>query len=139
MAAHRKTYTDKSGERMTKILVVDDEAPIRDMLKKYLIRKGYEVFDADNGISALQIVRDQKPSIVLLDIRMPKGDDGVEVLRKIKEADKNIGVIMITAVSDSAIADKCMELGAFDYITKPISLEYLEECLLAKLLDYAFE
>lgn len=121
---------------MAKILVVDDEAPIREMLKRYLIKKGYEVFDADNGAAALEIVKEQKPSIVLLDIRMPKGDDGVEVLRKIKEIDKNIGVIMITAVSDSQINDKCTELGAFDYITKPISLEYLEECLLAKLLDF---
>jgi response regulator of citrate/malate metabolism len=58
------------------------------------------------------------------------------VLRRIKEANKNVGVIMITAVSDTSVAEKCMEQGAFDYITKPISLEYLEECLLAKLLDF---
>ena len=66
---------------------------------------------------------------------MPKCD-GVEVLKKIKEINKEVGVIMITAVSETAIAEKCMEVGAFDYITKPISLEYLEECLLAKLLDF---
>ncbi|MBI5873666.1 MAG: response regulator [Candidatus Omnitrophica bacterium] len=120
---------------MKKILVVDDEKPIREMLKKFLTKKGYEVYDADNGEDAIRIVKENTPYIVLLDIRMPKSD-GIEVLRKIKEANKDIGVIMITAVSETAIAEKCMELGAFDYITKPISLEYLEECLLAKLLDF---
>ncbi|MEK7849549.1 MAG: response regulator [Candidatus Omnitrophota bacterium] len=120
---------------MKKILVVDDEKPIREMLRKFLTKKGYEVFDADNGEDALKIVSEKSPHIVLLDIRMPKCD-GVEILKKIKEINKEAGVIMITAVSETAIADKCMEMGAFDYITKPISLEYLEECLLAKLLDF---
>jgi DNA-binding response OmpR family regulator len=120
---------------MKKILIVDDEKPIREMLKKFLTKKGYEVYDADNGEDAVRIVKENMPYIVLLDIRMPKSD-GIEVLRKIKEVNKDIGVIMITAVSETAIAEKCMELGAFDYITKPISLEYLEECLLAKLLDF---
>jgi len=120
---------------MKKILVVDDEKPIREMLRKFLTKKGYEVFDVDNGEDALKIVSEKSPHIVLLDIRMPKSD-GVEVLKKIKEINKEAGVIMITAVSETAIAEKCMEAGAFDYITKPISLEYLEECLLAKLLDF---
>ncbi len=120
---------------MKKVLVVDDEKAIREMLKKFLSKKGYEFFDADSAESALAVVRSQKPHVVLLDIRMPK-TNGVEVLRQIKEENKDAGVIMITAVSDTAIAEKCMEQGAFDYITKPISLEYLEECLLAKLLDF---
>ncbi len=120
---------------MAKILVVDDEVLVREIIKKYLTRKGYEVFDAEDGEAALQIVKEKSPSIVLLDIRLPKSN-GVDVLRKIKEIDEKIGVIMITAVSEEATAEKCMELGAFDYITKPISFDYLEECLLAKLLDF---
>lgn len=120
---------------MKKILVVDDEKPIREMLKRFLVKKGYEVHDADNGDDALRIVGEQEPCIVLLDIRMPK-TDGIEVLKKIKELRPDTGVIMITAVSETAVAEKCMEYGAFDYITKPISLEYLEECLLAKMLDF---
>ncbi len=120
---------------MKKILVVDDEKPIREMLKRFLVKKGYEVYDADNGDDALKIVGEQEPCIVLLDIRMPK-TDGIEVLKKIKELRPDTGVIMITAVSETAVAEKCMEYGAFDYITKPISLEYLEECLLAKMLDF---
>lgn len=120
---------------MKKILIVDDERPIREMLRKFLTKKGYEVFDADNGEDAVRIVREQSPYIVLLDIRMPK-ESGLEILKKVKEINKDIGVIMITAVSEMTVAEKCMEFGAFDYITKPISLEYLEECLLAKLLDF---
>lgn len=120
---------------MKKILVVDDEKPIREMLKRFLVKKGYEVYDADNGADALRIVGEQEPCIVLLDIRMPK-TDGIEVLKKIKELKPDTGIIMITAVSETAVAEKCMEYGAFDYITKPISLEYLEECLLAKMLDF---
>ncbi|HQP91327.1 MAG TPA: response regulator [Candidatus Omnitrophota bacterium] len=120
---------------MKKILIVDDEKPIREMLKKFLSKKGYEVFEADNGEDAIKIVEVQYPAAVLLDIRMPK-TDGVEVLRKIRQIGKDIGVVMISAVSETALAEKCMELGAFDYITKPISLEYLEECLLAKMLDF---
>ena len=120
---------------MKKILLVDDESPIREMLRRFLVKKGYEVLDTDNGDDALKIVKEESPPIVLLDIRMP-GSDGVEVLRKIKETNQETGVIMITALSDKAVAEKCIEMGAFDYITKPISLEYLEECLLAKLLDF---
>lgn len=120
---------------MKRILVVDDENAIREMLKRFLSKKGYEVFEADNGDDAVRIVKEKDPLIVLLDIRMPNAD-GVDVLTRIKEVKKDVGVIMITAVSETAIAERCMELGAFDYITKPISLQYLEECLLAKLLDF---
>jgi DNA-binding response OmpR family regulator len=120
---------------MKKILVVDDEKNIRDMIRKFLAKKEYEVFDAEDGEAALAVVREQKPHIVLLDIRLPKSS-GVDVLKKIKAINKDIGVIMITAVLDTATAEKCIELGAYDYITKPISLEYLEECLLAKFLDF---
>ncbi len=120
---------------MKKILIVDDEKPIREMLRKFLAKKGYEVYDADNGDDALKIVQEKTPHIVLLDIRMPHSS-GVDVLKRIKEANKDVGVIMITAVSETAIAEKCMEMGAFDYITKPISLDYLEDSLLAKLLDF---
>ncbi len=120
---------------MKKILIVDDEKPIREMLKKFLAKKGYQVYETDNGEDALKIVEQELPAVVLLDIRMPKMD-GVEVLKKILALDKNIGVVMVTAVSETAVAEKCIELGAFDYITKPISLEYLEECLLAKMLDF---
>jgi len=121
------------GSSMKKILVVDDEKSIREMIVKFLAEKGYQACSAADGTQALMLLKRERPDAVLLDIRMP-GADGIETLKKIKRADKRVGVIMITAVSEREVAEQCLELGAFDYITKPISLQYLEECLLAKLM-----
>ena len=121
------------GSAKKKILVVDDEKSIREMLMKFLAEKGYRACGAAGGDEALKVLKREKPDVVLLDIRMP-GADGIETLKKIKRADKRVGVIMVTAVSEREVAEQCLELGAFDYITKPISLKYLEESLLAKLL-----
>jgi DNA-binding NtrC family response regulator len=118
---------------MKKVLIVDDEQSIRDMLARFLVKKGYGVCEAAGGAEALEVIKRERPNAVLLDIRMPDMN-GVEALRKIKEIDPDVGVIMVTAVSDSKTAVECLELGAFDYITKPLSLKYLEECLLAKLM-----
>jgi len=121
------------GSATKKVLVVDDEKPIREMLMKFLDEKGYRTCSAAGGEEALKLLKSDRPDVVLLDIRMP-GEDGVETLKKIKQVDQKAGVIMVTAVSEREVAEQCVELGAFDYITKPISLSYLEECLLAKLL-----
>ena len=118
---------------MSKILVVDDEKDITDMLARFLKDAGHEPITAQSGLEAVEKVTKDKPEIVLLDIRMP-GMDGVETLKKIRALDPKIGVIMITAFSDEATAKKCIELGAFDYITKPISLDYLEKAVILKLL-----
>jgi len=119
---------------MARILVVDDEPEVCSMLKKFLTKKGHEVYAALNGEEALSVVKQERPHIVLLDIRMPKMD-GMECLRHIKEIDKEAGVIMITAVKQEDIGREAMKLGAFDYITKPLSLQYLEDCLMVKLFQ----
>ncbi|NQT33480.1 MAG: response regulator [Candidatus Omnitrophica bacterium] len=117
-----------------KILVIDDEASVCSMLKKFLEMKGYAADIAVSGQEGIDRVRQNAPAIVLLDIRMP-GMDGVEVLKEIKRIDKNVNVIMITAVNENEIGKKCIELGAYDYIIKPFDLEYLENALLVKLFD----
>jgi DNA-binding response OmpR family regulator len=119
---------------MARILVVDDEQDVCDMLEKFLKIKGYEVSTALSGEEALTLVKEEKPHIVLLDIRMPEMD-GLECLERIKEIDKEIGVIMITALKQEEVGKKAMELGAYDYITKPLSLQYLQDCLMVKLLQ----
>jgi len=119
---------------MARILVVDDEHEVCDMLKKFLTKRGHEVYTALNGEDSLSVVKEERPHIVLLDIRMPKMN-GIECLKHIKEIDKEEGVIMITAVKEEEIGKQAMELGAFDYITKPLSLKYLEDCLMVKLLQ----
>ncbi len=118
-----------------KILVVDDEPAVCDMLKKFLLKRGYKVITVLSGRQAISRVKRQRPHVVLLDIRMPDMD-GIEVLKRIKEFDKKIPVvIMITAVKDDEIGRMCLELGASDYITKPLGLKYLEDVLTVKLLD----
>ena len=119
---------------MARILVVDDEQEVCDMLKKFLTKKEHTVYTALDGEEALSIVKEERPHIVLLDIRMPKMN-GIECLKCIKEIDKEVGVIMITAVKAEEIGKEAMKLRAFDYITKPLSLKYLEDCLMVKLLQ----
>jgi two-component system, NtrC family, response regulator AtoC len=105
-----------------KILVVDDEHLIRWTLEQHLGDEGYEVYTAEDGEKALQMVVDLMPNLVLLDNQLP-GIQGIEVLGRIKEIDKDIIVIMITAHGLLETAVKAMKLGAYDYISKPFNLD----------------
>ena len=105
-----------------KILVVDDEHLIRWTLEQHLGHEGYEVYTAEDGEKALQMVADLMPNLVLLDNQLP-GIQGIEVLGRIKEIDKDIIVIMITAHGLLETAVKAMKLGAYDYISKPFNLD----------------
>ena len=104
------------------------------MLTKFLHYKGCEAITATTPQEGIEKVKTEMPKVGLLDIRMP-GMDGVEALRKIKEIDTNVGVIMITAVKEADVAKECIKLGAFDYITKPLSLDYLEQVLSYKFFQ----
>ncbi|MDV2504477.1 MAG: response regulator [bacterium] len=116
-----------------KILVVDDEIAVCKELNKFLEFKGFSVVEAYDGDQALEAYRDEKPDIVLLDIRMP-GKDGLETLRELKALDPEVSVIMVTAVHEEALAKQAMTEGAFDYITKPINPDYLELALMTKIV-----
>ena len=118
---------------MERILVVDDEIEVCKILKEFLSEKGYEVYTALDGATALQKVRETKPHVVLLDIIMP-GMGGIDVLKEIKKIDPTTGVIMITAVTDHELAKRTLELGAYDYITKPVDLDYLENVLMVMIV-----
>jgi len=115
-----------------KVLVADDDPLICSLLKDFLIKKGFNPIIAMRGEEALKKIREDHPIVVLLDIKMP-GMDGLMTLKKIKEINKHIGIIMITGVGDEDIAKEAMNLGAFDYIIKPVDLNYLETCLLTKV------
>jgi len=117
---------------MGRILVVDDEINVIRLLQKFLASKNYDVCTAADGSTAINKVRELKPQIVLLDILMP-GMNGMDTLREIKKLEPDTVVIMVTAVSDDELAKSSLRLGAFDYITKPINLDYLETCLLVKM------
>lgn len=119
---------------MGRVLVVDDEPEACKALEEFLTEKGYDVRTALDGNAALKQVTVFKPHIVLLDMNMP-GMDGVEVLKEIRKRDSRIGVIMVTVVSDHDRAKSTLDLGAFDYITKPVDLNYLETVVLVKAVD----
>jgi signal transduction histidine kinase len=108
-----------------RILLVDDEKDIRDVLRLPLSDLGYEVLEAENGEVALRVFRDSLPSIVLTDIKMP-GMDGIELLQKIKRENLETEVIMITGHGDMDLAVKSLKCDATDFITKPINVDVLE-------------
>ena len=107
------------------ILIVDDEKDLCTILSDSLSRDRYRVVTAFNGKMGLQLVKKEKPDLILLDIKMP-GMDGIEVLRKIKKMKKEIVVIMFTAYGTLETARKAMKLGAYDYVTKPVDLFFLK-------------
>lgn len=117
---------------MHKLLVVDDENDICDFVQNFFKDRGFHVFTALNGEEALSIVKKERPEMVLLDIKM-KGMDGVATLKHIKEVDKAIKVIMVTALEDQDKMNEAYKLGACDYITKPLVLDYLEQAVLKNL------
>ena len=115
-----------------RILVVDDEAPVREVLAEYFSTEGYAVESAGSGAEALSAVRCGRVDLVLLDVRMP-GLDGVQVLRKIRELANGVPVIMVTANEDVALAKETLKLGAFDYVAKPFDFDYLDRAVAAGL------
>ena len=115
-----------------RILVVDDEEPVREVLAEYFTTEGYSVESAGSGLEALTAVRGGRADLVLLDVRMP-GLDGVQVLRKIRELNDNVPVIMVTANEDVALAKETLKLGAFDYVAKPFDFDYLDRAVAAGL------
>ncbi|RMG87032.1 MAG: sigma-54-dependent Fis family transcriptional regulator [Candidatus Dadabacteria bacterium] len=108
-----------------KILVVDDEAPLRRLLEKELARSGHLVETAENGESGLAKYREEIFNVVLLDIRMP-GLNGIEVLRRMRAESTVPEVIMLTGHGTIESAVECIKQGAYDYLTKPVKLDELE-------------
>ena len=118
---------------MNKILVVDDEKEICESSKLFLETKGYDIIVSHTGEDALEKVKNLNPDLMLLDIRMP-GMDGMEVLRRVRQFNDKIGIIMVTAVKDEGEAKDAIKKGADEYITKPIDFNYLEESILVDLI-----
>ncbi len=104
-----------------KILVIDDERPIRNSLKEILGDEGYIVETAESGAQALELVDKEKFDVIFCDIKMP-GMDGMEVLSKLEEEGVEAAVIMISGHGDIDTAVECMKKGAFDFIQKPLDL-----------------
>jgi len=119
-----------------KIMFVDDDPSILDAAKTAIESYGYEVITAKSGEECLEKVGDA--DLVFLDIKMP-GMNGIEVLKKIKEKNASLPVIMITAYATVDTAIEAMKLGSFDYIRKPFAIEELEGSILAALEEIKFD
>lgn len=107
------------------ILIVDDDEVMQETLSDVLKKRGYEVYSVHSGNGALSVIKKNVIDLILLDMRLPD-IDGLEVLKKIKEFDTEILVIMMTAYSDVQTAVSAMKSGAYDYINKPFELEELK-------------
>jgi len=115
-----RQIADPSGRR--RILIADDDGAIRNLLKDFLGGEGFETVEARSGKEVLQTASTASPDLMLLDLRMPDWD-GMEVMRRLKERDLGVPVILMTAYGTSSSAIHAIQMGAFDYITKPFELE----------------
>jgi len=123
-----------AAERLGRILVVDDQPDLADVVSVYFTIAGYEVVSARDGRAAL-VLADTRPfDVVLLDIMMP-GMDGVAVLQQMRLRWPHLPVIMLTAISDLERAKSTLRRGAFDYVSKPFDLDHLHRCVAAALSD----
>ena len=120
-------------QKKSKVLVVDDEAIMRDSLRDWLIDASYDVLTAENANQALEIISRDKPAVAVIDLVLP-GSDGLELLKKAKQISPNLQVIMITAYSSVNTAIAAIKEGAYDYIEKPFSPGKVE-LLISKLME----
>ncbi len=116
---------EKQIAKRTNILVIDDEGIMRQLLSDILKDAGYNVWTAESGEEALKFAQSKEFEVVITDLRMP-GIDGIEVLKKFKEKDSSVCVIVITAYATVESAVEAMKIGAYDYITKPFNLEEIK-------------
>jgi len=115
------------NNEIASVLVVDDEAAIRYSVSKTLQRVGYHVREAASGEDALDVMRAQNFDVVLTDVRMPPGLDGVELVRRIKDTDPDMVVILMTAYPSLGTAVEALRLGAHDYLIKPSSSQDIRQ------------
>jgi CheY-like chemotaxis protein len=113
---------------MTKILVIDDEQGIRNLLDTLLRRKGYDVVLAESGRQGLDLFRRERPDVIVLDLKMPEMD-GLTVLRQIKNLDPGKPVIILTGAGTAEAEQQVRALGVTEYVEKEFSLHLLGDSL----------
>ncbi len=113
---------------MAKILVIDDEQGIRDLLDTLLQRKGYDVVLAASGQKGLELLRREQPDVIVLDLKMP-GMDGLTVLQQIRSFDPKKPVIILTGAGTPETEQKVRALGVAEFVKKEFSLHRLGDAL----------
>ena len=119
-------------ERIIKILVIDDEEEICALTRRFLEKRNFVVFTATNEEAALEIAKREAPNIALLDVRLGSVS-GMDLLPKLKDINKDLKVIMVTALDDEASIKEAKSLGADDYIAKPFTAEYLNDLIIQRI------
>jgi len=107
-----------------RLLVVDDEPPIRRLLRTSLGAQGYRILEAETGQGALDVIAREAPEVVLLDLGLPDLD-GLEVIRRVRAAGANVAVVMLSSRGDERGKVEALDLGADDYVTKPFGMAEL--------------
>ena len=128
----RRNRTETVAQKC--ILVADDDASIRSLLKQLLADEGFAVLEASTGVEVVDKVKESSPDLVIMDVRMPELD-GIEALARLKSTNPKTAVLIMTAFGSSNAAIRAMELGAFDYITKPFELDKISHSV-KRVLDY---
>jgi two-component system response regulator AtoC len=116
------------------LLVADDDVSIRSLLKQLLSDEGFTVLEASTGTEVVDKVKESSPDLVIMDVRMPELD-GIEALSRLKASNPKTAVLIMTAFGSSNAAIRAMELGAFDYITKPFELDKISHAV-KRVLEY---
>ena len=109
---------------MEKILIIDDDEAIRETLYLFFTNQNYKVQLASDGYTGLELIEKTSPDLVITDLMM-NGMNGIEVIKKAKELDQNTQVLLVTAFDDLKSTINAIQAGAYDYVEKPIDLEYL--------------
>lgn len=113
-----------TGNENFKILVVDDDPDVLDMLRTYLSSQNMDITTAENGIEALEKLKECEFEVVLSDVMMPEMN-GIELLKRVAEGHPDVAIIMLTSMDETKIATQAMQIGAFDYILKPVEFSQL--------------
>ena len=107
-----------------RVLVVDDEPPIRRFLRTSLSAQGYRVIEAENGLAVLTLMASHPPDVIVLDLGLPD-IDGIEVIRRLRDGGSTVPIVVLTSRTDEPGKVRALDLGADDYVTKPFGMDEL--------------
>jgi DNA-binding NtrC family response regulator len=125
---HHSSFSYRRFEAPVKVLLVDDEREFVQTLSERLQMREIDSSVVYDGESAMDVLQENAPEVIVLDLQMP-GIDGIEVLKRVKAQNPEIAVIILTGHGTDADKDICMELGAFAYLEKPVDIDTLSETL----------
>lgn len=115
-------------EEKKRLLIVDDQFGIRILLNEIFQKEGYDTFQAANGVQALNLVENERPDLVILDMKIP-GMDGLEILKRVKKMDQTIKVIIMTAYGELDMIQEAIENGAITHFSKPFDIDEIIEAV----------